>query len=155
MDEFRPSRWPGTGRDLGPADSAVAPPPPTPPQRVITRPRAVALLAVSVLSLLIAAYSGVQTRSQAACQAQVNEQAALSARAGREAAEWDRAADRAESEATKTLILAVFAAKTPEQAQTAFAAYEETQSRVAATRAETDRQRRENPLPPLPSETCG
>lgn len=122
---------------------------------MITRRGSIALLIVSFLALITAAYSGVASQQYARCQANWNEQSALATRERAEAADQDRNTDRAESEATKTLILTVFAAKSPEQARAAFVTYEEAQRRIDAARAAAEQQRRENPMPPLPSETCG
>lgn len=124
----------------------------------------VALLVVSFVALIIAVGSGIQRQADSsrlrdyiACQAAVNEASALSQRARAAAAEQDRASDRAESEATRRLILTVFTATGPDardQARAAFATYEKALAAVAASRADADRQRQANPLPPLPSETC-
>lgn len=135
----------------------------------MTRRGSIALLVVSFAALVVGVASGLQTQAYTRCQARWNEQSALSARERAAAADQDRAADqaevladRAEAAATRTLILTVFNAKGPDQARAAFAAYEtstaavaEQRQQIAAQRAEADRQRQINPLPPLPSETCG
>lgn len=125
----------------------------------------VALLVVSFVALVVATASGIQRQADSArleayirCQVAVNEATAMATRERAAAAEVDRAADRDESTATRTLILAVFTATGPdarEQIRAAFVAYDRRLREVEARRGEAERQRREHPLPPLPSETCG
>lgn len=124
----------------------------------------VGLLVVSFVALVVAVGSGVQRQADSVrlreyidCQASVNEASALAARVRADAAEQDRVADLAESDATRTLILTVFTAADPDrvgQVRAAFAAYGQATAAVAKSRAEAERQRQANPLPPLPSETC-
>lgn len=122
------------------------------------------LLVVSFGALVLASVVGIQRQADATrlrayidCQVSVNEAVAVANRARTEAAEVDRAADRAESTATRTLILSVFAASGPDardQVRAAFVVYDRTIRDIDARRAEAQRQRAANPLPPLPSETC-
>ena len=122
------------------------------------------LLAMSFAGMILASVVGVQRQADGArlrtyidCQASVNEANALATRARSEASDTDRAADREESAATKRLILAVFTATGPDprgQIRQAFADYETTLRDVDARRQAAEEQRRTNPLPPPPSETC-
>lgn len=124
----------------------------------------VALLVVSFVALVIAVGSGIQRQADSArlrdyiaCQASVNEASALAQRARADAATQDRAADLAESEATRDLILTVFTAVDPDrvgQVRAAFVTYDQATTAVAKSRADAERQRQANPLPPPPSETC-
>ena len=130
----------------------------------LTRPVQIGLLALSAASLVAAVLVGAQRQADAhrlqdyiACQAGVNEAMALAQRSRSEATDQDRAADRAETTAARTLIVTVFTATGPDARSkilAAFATYDRALKDVDASRAGAERQRREHPLPPLPSETC-
>lgn len=136
----------------------------TTPAGPLSRRAQIWLLAVSFCALIIASATGLQRQADSArlaayirCQVAVNEAAAMATRARAEATEVDQAATQDESTATRTLILAVFAATGPdarEQVRAAFAAYDRSQRQIQARRAEAEQQRKTHPLPPLPSETC-
>lgn len=131
----------------------------------MTRRKQIGLLVVSFIALVVASVTGIQRQADSArlaayirCQVAVNEAMAVATRDRAAAAEVDRAADRDESTATRTLILAVFTATGPaarDQVRAAFVAYDLTLRDLDARRGEAERQRREHPLPPLPSQTCG
>lgn len=135
----------------------------------MSRRAAIVVFLVSWLALGLSVWSGLAWQRYARCQAGVNEQQALSQRARIEADARDRAADlqetaadRAELAATKTLIIGVFNAKGPDQARQVYVAYEAAlaeanvqRQQAGQLRADAEHRRRENPPPPLPSETCG
>jgi hypothetical protein len=121
----------------------------------ISRHQNAVLLAVSLLAIVMAIYSGLRGQAYDRCQASVNEAQAIASKARAEAAAQDRAADRAESIATYTLIREVFTVKGREEILAAYRKYESTVDQVNAGRAQADQQRQQNPLPPLPSATCG
>lgn len=114
-----------------------------------------ALLVASLLALIMSVWSGIQTQVAVRCQATVNEAQVASQRARAAAAEQDRQADRAESTTMAELIHDVFSAKTQAEVQRAYATYTANMSAIADQRAAAEAQRKANPLPPLPSETCG
>jgi hypothetical protein len=156
-------RWwragPSGGAAAGTADSASVSNGP------LSRRAQIGLLAISFVSLIVASVTGVQRQTDSArleryirCQVGVNEASALANRERSAAAEVDRDADQDESLATRTLILAVFTATGPnarDDVRAAFVAYDRTLRDIDARRADAQRQRAANPLPPLPSETCG
>lgn len=124
----------------------------------MSRRGSIALLVISFAALVIAAYSGITGQAYAHCQAKLNERSALAQRARADAAAQDRDADRAESTATRDLIVAVFNASGPnarDENRASFARYETRMKEIETTRQEAEQRRQQNPLPPLPSETCG
>lgn len=138
---------------------------PATPNGPLSRRAQIGLLIASFVSLIVASVTGIQRQTDSArleryirCQVSVNEAMAMATRDRATAAEVDRAADRDESTATRTLILSVFTATGPdarEQVRAAFVSYDKTLRDIDVRRADAERQRREHPLPPLPSETCG
>lgn len=159
MDESWSRRWRGArpdrvrvGDDVG-AATATGPAPP-----LMSRRGSIALLIISFIALIVASYSGVTGQAYARCQAGLNERSAIAQRARGDAAAQDRDADRAESTATRDLIVAVFSAAGPnarDEVRAAFARYETRMREIETTRQEAEQRRQQNPLPPLPSETCG
>ena len=120
------------------------------------------LLAVSAAALALSVWSGIERQHQAAaledyarCQARVNDAIVSSTLARADAADQDRASDRAESTATANLIQGVFTASSREQLQHVYALYEHSMGEITERRAAAEAQRRANPLPAPPSETCG
>jgi hypothetical protein len=113
------------------------------------------VLVASLLALGMSVWSSYQTRSYAACQAQVNESLVRVQSARAEAAEQDRQSDRDESAATAELIRTVFTVQTPTERVAAYTAYRTALDKIAASRADTERQRAAAPLPAPPSEICG
>jgi hypothetical protein len=94
---------------------------------------------VAVLALFLSVWFGVQQYQLTACQAKYAEVSNASQRARARAAEVDRQAQDA---------LFVQVAEQPRNAISAIRAYN-------ASRAEADRQRAANPIPPPPSTKCG
>jgi hypothetical protein len=114
----------------------------------------VAVLIITTAALALAVASGLRSQSYARCQAGVNDAliAAQSARA--DAAQQDRAADRAESAATADLIRTVFEASTTAERRAAYAKYRKLVDEVAASRAEAELERSRHPIPAPPSVVC-
>jgi hypothetical protein len=94
---------------------------------------------VALLALVLSVYFGVQQFHLTQCQARYAEASNASQRARASAADVDRRAQDA-------LFKAV--ADSPRSAITAIRAYNDS-------RAEADRQRAANPVPPPPSTNCG
>ena len=94
---------------------------------------------MAVVALLLSVFVAVQQWDMTACQARYNEASNASTRARAEAAEADR-------QALDQLLQVV--ADNPDAALSAVREY--NMSRRAA-----DEQRRANPVPPSPQETCG
>jgi hypothetical protein len=109
---------------------------------------------VSVIALVAAIASSIQSSMNARCQATVTEQLVSALRERTAAAANDRDADRAESRATTVLIQTVFSAKSRTEIQAAYKVYEANLAAVDKQRDEAERQRRDHPLPDLPSQTC-
>jgi hypothetical protein len=99
-----------------------------------------AVLAASVIALLLAGLSGYRSATYARCQAGVNEQLVKATNARAAAAEQDR-------DAMDQLVTDVSNAKTADDSRNALARYRQT-------RAKADQDRRDHPLPSPPSEHC-
>jgi hypothetical protein len=112
------------------------------------------LVAASVAAIGMSVAASYQTRRYAACQSAVSEALIRVQTARAEAAAQDRVADQEETAAVTALIDQVFTAKTAEQAAAAYKGFAEKTAVIAAQRAATERQRTDNPIPPLPSKTC-
>ena len=94
---------------------------------------------MAAIALIISVFVAVQQWDMTACQARYNEASNASTRARAEAAEADR-------RALDDLLLVV--ADEPDAALAAVRHYNQV-------RAQADEQRRLNPVPPSPQETCG
>jgi len=105
--------------------------------------------------MVLAAYTGITGQIRSDCQARVNEAQALAQRERSAAADQDRAADRVEAAAFRDLVRGVFSSTNQAGVLAANARYELAIAEVDRQRAVAEQQRREHPLPPLPSETCG
>ncbi len=105
--------------------------------------------------MVLAAYTGITGQIRSDCQVRVNEAQAVAQRERSAAADQDRAADRVEAAAFRELVRGVFASKDQAGVLAANARYEQTIAEVDRLRAVAEQQRREHPLPALPSETCG
>lgn len=114
----------------------------------------VVVMVVSMVAVALAINSAYQYSSYARCQAGVNE-ALIRSQAGRaEAAAQDRQSDVQESAATAELIQAVFTGQSTGERVAAYAKYRKPLDDITAQRAQTEEQRRANPLPAPPSQTC-
>lgn len=115
----------------------------------------VVVMVASVLAVLLAVNSTLQSSAYARCQSQVTEALIRSSTARAAAAEQDRQSDVKESAATAELIRTVFTAQTGPERLAAYATYRKALDDIAVTRAATEKQRKDNPLPAPPSQTCG
>jgi hypothetical protein len=138
-------------------------------QRLLDSPATTRVIQlVAVLSLILAIGIGFKQLNLASCLSSYSNASAVST-AGRAAAaaedrkadEADRQADAQEREAFRVLIAAL-ASQDQVKTQAAFASlvatYQETDKSRAATalaRAENERKRRANPVPPSPELKCG
>lgn len=123
---------------------------------------------VAVLSLLLAIVVGVRQYSLASCIASYSDQSSMATSARAEAAAEDRKADQADRQADaddraalKILVDALAAgdqramqAAIPGLAAT-YKRTDEARAATALTRADNEKKRRENPVPPPPSLRCG
>lgn len=92
------------------------------------------------LSLVVAVWSGVQSRAYVACQARWSQAYAASAQERTLAAEVDR-------QALDAMVAAVASATSAAQSRAALQRYQDA-------RAAADAQRAEHPAPALPDEVC-
>ena len=113
-----------------------------------------ALMAASLIALVLSGYSNYQSRSYSQCQSAVTEALIQASIARADAAEEDRHSDRDESRATSLLIQTVFTATTVEERIAAYQAYAKTLEQIDQKRAETAKQRADHPLPEPPSQVC-
>jgi hypothetical protein len=124
--------------------------------------------AVAIVSLLLAVAIGVKQLSLASCLSDYSNRSAVSTAARADAAAQDRKADEADRQADardraafKTLIDALAVqdqGKTRQAFADLVATYKETDAARAATaksRADNERKRAENPVPPSPELRCG
>lgn len=114
----------------------------------------IALVAASLIALVLSGYSSYQTRTYAQCQSMVTEALIQASMARSDAAEEDRQSDREESRATALLIQTVFTATTVEERIAAYNAYATTLNDIDRKRAQTADERARHPLPSPPSQTC-
>lgn len=127
-----------------------------------------ALMATALLSLLLSVVVGIQYRSVLDCQQRYAEASARSSAARASAAAEDRAADEADrqaDDADRRAFRAVIAAVAVQDRAASAAAFTElvtvyastdaSRAATARTRAETERKRASNPIPPPPSRRCG
>jgi hypothetical protein len=113
-----------------------------------------ALVAASLVALVLSGYSSYQTRAYSQCQSNVTEALIQASIARADAAEEDRKADREESRATSLLIQTVFTATTTDERIAAYSVYAQTLGRLDEQRAATATYRAQHPLPEPPSQTC-
>ncbi|BAL85454.1 hypothetical protein AMIS_2340 [Actinoplanes missouriensis 431] len=104
-----------------------------------SRPADIAWRLMAAVALLLSVMIGVRQVQMTSCQARYNESANSSTRARAEAAEADR-------QALDELLRVV--ADQPDAALSEIRRYN-------MARAQADEQRRLNPVPPSPQETCG
>lgn len=127
-----------------------------------------ALMAVALLSLVLAAIVGAQYRSVLDCQQRYAEASARSTAARAAAAAEDRAADEADRQADDAdrrafrAVIAAVAVQDKAASSKAFtdlvstyASTDAARAATARTRADTERTRASNPIPPPPSRRCG
>ena len=113
-----------------------------------------ALMAASLIALVLSGYSNYQARAYSQCQSNVTEALIQASIARADAAEEDRRSDREESRATSLLIQTVFTATTTEERIAAYQAYATTLEQIDQKRNDTAKQRAEHPLPEAPSQVC-
>jgi ADP-ribosylglycohydrolase len=113
-----------------------------------------ALVAASLVALVLSGYSSFQSRSYAQCQSVVTEQLIRASSARAEAAEQDRESDRQESAATALLIHDIFAGISTADRLAAYDAYQITLTKINNDRAATAQERAAHPLPEPPSQVC-
>lgn len=133
--------------------------------RLVMSSRAVGVLVMvaSLVALVLAGYSSYRSRELARCQAQYNEVNNQRTRELTGVAEEERAAERRSSDALGALFLDPSLQKPAEQRTAAdrkrvadlFAAYVAAERAKRAARAEADKARAANPVPPPPSTVCG
>lgn len=114
----------------------------------------IALVAASLIALVLSGFSTYQARGYNRCQSDVYEKLAQASLIRSEAAEEDRKSDRAESRATALLIQAVFTGSTTADRLAAYETYRVTMEGIDQQRAETAKDREANPLPEPPSRAC-
>lgn len=114
----------------------------------------IALVAASLVALVLSGYSSYQTRTYAQCQSMVTETLIQASVARADAAEEDRKADREESRATALLIQTVFTATTTEERIAAYNTYATTLANLDRIRQQTAEERAQHPLPKPPSQAC-
>jgi hypothetical protein len=115
----------------------------------------IVVMVASVLAVLLAVNSTLQSSAYARCQSRVTEALIRSSTARAAAAEQDRQSDVQESAATAELIRTVFTVQTAAERIEAYATYRKALDTINAKRAATEKQRKDNPLPAPPSQTCG
>lgn len=128
----------------------------TTPERLRRRQRieGTFLVVIGVLMLLQFQYFQHQDAKQRACLVDiVAEQNDAMSRRG-DIASQDATVNAEESTATRTLIVDVFAAKSREEAQAAFAAAQEKWVAVDKRRQQVAAARRSNPIPDFPDGKC-
>jgi ABC-type transporter MlaC component len=121
------------------------------------------VLAVSLVSLVMAAVTSIQSYRQAACQANYNEINNQRTRILTDVGAKEREAERRRDAALDATFLDPSVAKpvsqrTPEdqhRVQALFAEYLDAARAVATERAAADEARAANPVPPPPSAVCG
>lgn len=113
-----------------------------------------ALIAASLVALVLSGYSSYQTRSFSQCQSLVTEALIQASIARADAADEDRKSDREESRATATLIQVVFTAATVEERLAAYQAYSKALESIDEKRQATAAERAAHPLPEPPSRVC-
>lgn len=113
-----------------------------------------ALIAASLIALVLSGYSSYQTRSYSECQSAVTESLIQASIARGDAAEEDRKSDRDESRATALLIQTVFTATTSQERIAAYEAYSKQLAVIDEQRRTTADERARHPIPNPPSQTC-
>jgi len=116
-----------------------------------------------VISFMLGAWAWVQARQLAVCQQKYNDSFNLRSKILTESSNRERASSGAVMDANAALWLSPLVGK-PREQQTAadraellalFADYQRAIATNKTERAEADRLRAENPVPPPPSQTCG
>lgn len=113
-----------------------------------------ALVAASLIALVLSGYSSYQTRWYSQCQSLVTESLIQASVARADAAEVDRQSDREESRATALLIQTVFTAATTEERIAAYNTYAVKLAELDRQRQLTADERARHPLPKPPSQAC-
>lgn len=157
MASVRWSRWPRNWRgdpQVDPEDDESAESALTMVNFLRNRWFGIALVAASLIALVLSGYSSYQTRTYSQCQSMVTEALIQASIARSDAAEEDRRSDRDESRATALLIQTVFTATTVDERIAAYNAYATTLASIDQKRQETADERARHPLPQPPSQTC-
>lgn len=113
-----------------------------------------ALMAASLIALVLSGYSSYQTRSYSQCQSMVTEALIQASMARSDAAQEDRRSDRDESRATALLIQTVFTATTSQERIAAYETYAKQLAAIDEQRRATEEERARHPLPSPPSQAC-
>lgn len=113
-----------------------------------------ALMAASLVALVLSGYSNLQAYDYSKCQSGVTESLIQASMARSDAASQDRALDRDESRATALLIQTVFTATTSNERIAAYSAYAKTLEDIDKRRQEIEVERANHPLPEPPSKAC-
>lgn len=157
MASSRWGSWPRNWRgdpEVDPEVDESEEPPVTMVNFLRNRAFGIALVAASLVALVLSGYSSYQTRTYSQCQSMVTEALIQASMARSDAAEEDRRSDREESRATALLIQTVFTATTVEERIAAYNAYAVSLATIDEKRKKTEDERSKHPLPQPPSQTC-
>lgn len=114
----------------------------------------VCLVVASLVALMLSGLSTYQTNNYNRCQSTIYGQLLDASRARTEAEDKDRQSDRDESDATASLIRAVFTGSTTAERLAAYDTYDRTIREIANRRDATAKEREAHPLPVPPSQAC-